>query len=76
MHTRFRPQPEELIKLFSREALVFASDYPQDFTGVNTDTGKGMSELRNYIETIRGLPLSEQSKEAVLGGTAARLLKL
>jgi predicted TIM-barrel fold metal-dependent hydrolase len=58
------------------ERLVFASDYPQDFTGVNTDTGKGMAELRNYIETIRGLPLSEPSKEAVLGGTAARLLKL
>jgi len=58
------------------ERLVFASDYPQDFTGVNTDTGKGMRELRNYIETIRGLPLSDISKEAVLGGTAARLLKL
>jgi len=58
------------------ERLVFASDYPQDFTGVNTDTGKGMTELRNYIETIRGLALSEQSKEAVLAGTAARLLKL
>ena len=58
------------------ERLVFASDYPQDFTGVNTDTGKGMTELRNYIETIRGLPLSEQSKETILGGTAARLLKL
>ena len=58
------------------ERLVFASDYPQDFTGVTTDTGKGMRELKNYIETIRGLPLSESSKEAVLGGTAARLLKL
>lgn len=58
------------------ERLVFASDYPQDFTGVNTDTGKGMRELKNYIETIRGLPLSETSKEAVLGGTAARLLRL
>lgn len=58
------------------ERLVFASDYPQDFTGVNTDTGKGMTELRNYIQTIRGLPLSEPIKDAVLGGTAARLLKL
>ena len=58
------------------ERLVFASDYPQDFTGVNTDTGKGMTELRNYIETIRKLPLGEQSKEDILGGTAARLLKL
>ena len=50
--------------------------YPQDFTGVNTDTGKGMRELKNYIETIRRLPLSETCKEAVLGGTAARLLGL
>ena len=58
------------------ERLVFASDYPQDFTGVNTDTGKGMTELRNYIETIRKLPLDQQSKEDILGGTAARLLKL
>ena len=26
-------------------AIGFASDYPQDFTGVNTDTGKGIEEL-------------------------------
>ena len=39
------------------ERLVFASDYPQDCTGVNTDTGKGMSELKNYTETIRNLQL-------------------
>lgn len=58
------------------ERLVFASDYPQDFTGVNTDTGKGMTELRNYIETIRGLALNKATKDAILGGTAARLLKL
>ncbi len=58
------------------ERLVFASDYPQDFTGVNTDTGKGMSELRSYIETIRGLAISDTSKEEILAGTAARLLKL
>src|SRR5262245_3618016 len=57
------------------ERLVFASDYPQDFTGVNTDTGKGMKELKQYVEAIRKLPLSEQSKEAMLGGTAATLLK-
>jgi aminocarboxymuconate-semialdehyde decarboxylase len=58
------------------ERLVFASDYPQDFTGVNTDTGKGMNELKNYIETIRNLPLDEKSKERMLGDTAAALLKL
>ena len=58
------------------ERLVFASDYPQDFTGVNTDTGKGMTELRNYVEAVRKLPLSAKSREDMLGGTAARLLKM
>jgi predicted TIM-barrel fold metal-dependent hydrolase len=58
------------------ERLLFASDYPQDFTGVNTDTGRGMDELKNYIEAIRKLPLDEQIKQDILGGTAARLLKL
>jgi len=54
------------------DRLVFASDYPQDFTGVNTDTGRGMSELKSYVETVRRLPLGEK----ILGGTAAALLKL
>ena len=58
------------------ERLVFASDYPQDFTGINTDTGKGIKELKNYIETIRNLPLDEKSKKKMLGDTAAALLKL
>ena len=58
------------------ERLVFASDYPQDFTGVNTDTGKGMQELRGYIDAIKGLDLKDQTIEAILGGTAAGLLKL
>ena len=58
------------------ERLVFASDYPQDFTGVNTDTGKGMSDLRNYIAAVNKLPLSAAEREDILSGTAARLLKL
>ena len=58
------------------ERLAFASDSPPDFTGVNTDTGKGMSELRNYVEAVHRLPLSEKHREDMLGGTAARLLKL
>lgn len=58
------------------ERLLFASDYPQDFTGVNTDTGKGMRELRGYVDAIRNLPLKQETVEAVLGGTAARLLKI
>lgn len=58
------------------QRLLFASDYPQDFTGVNTDTGRGMAELKNYIEAIRRLPLDEKTGDDVLAGTAARLLKL
>jgi aminocarboxymuconate-semialdehyde decarboxylase len=58
------------------ERLLFATDYPQDFTGVNTDTGKGMREIRNYITAIRELPLGERNKEQILGETATELLKL
>ena len=58
------------------ERLVFASDYPQDFTGVNTDTGKGMIALREYIDVVRHLEIKEELKEGILGGTAMRLLKL
>jgi hypothetical protein len=43
---------------------------------VNTDTGKGMSELKSYIETIRNLKLEISQKQAILGGTAAGLLKI
>ena len=60
----------------SADRLVFATDYPQDFTGVNTDTGKGMGAIKNYIAAIRGLPLPEKSKERILAGTAEELLKL
>jgi len=58
------------------ERLVFASDYPQDFTGVNTDTGKGMQELRKYIQAVGQLDFTSEVKEAILGETAARLLKI
>ncbi|MGH7826195.1 MAG: amidohydrolase family protein [Candidatus Binatia bacterium] len=58
------------------ERLIFASDYPQDFTGVNTDTGKGTRELRMYIDAVRDLDLTQDIKEAILGRTAAQLLKI
>lgn len=58
------------------EQLVFATDYPQDFTGALTNTGKGVRDIRKYIQDVRNLDLPEASKEAILGGTAARLLKL
>ncbi|MBI2357481.1 MAG: amidohydrolase family protein [Deltaproteobacteria bacterium] len=58
------------------ERLVFATDYPQDFTGACTDTGKGMGSIRDYIEAIRSLELAADIKDGILGNTAARLLKL
>ncbi len=57
------------------EQLVFATDYPQDFTGQLTDTGKGVEAIRTYVQDIRDLDLPAKAKEAMLGGTAARLLK-
>ncbi|MBI4525881.1 MAG: amidohydrolase family protein [Deltaproteobacteria bacterium] len=58
------------------ERLVFATDYPQDFTGVATDTGKGNKAMREYIAAVKDLNLKEEVKEGILGRTAARLLKI
>jgi len=58
------------------ERLVFASDYPQDFSGVNTDTGRGMKEIRAYIGAVNALHLKPDQKEAILSGTAKQLLKI
>lgn len=58
------------------ERLVFATDYPQDFTGVSTDSGKDMRAIREYISAVKSLDLSEEIKEGILGKTAAHLLKL
>lgn len=58
------------------ERLVFGTDYPQDFTGVNTDLGKGMGAIREYISALRSLDLQENLKEGILGKTATKLLKL
>jgi len=58
------------------DRLVFGTDYPQDFTGVNTDMGKGIDDIREYVDAVRGLDLREELKNDILGKTAARLLKL
>jgi aminocarboxymuconate-semialdehyde decarboxylase len=58
------------------ERLVFATDYPQDFTGACTDTGKGGEAIRDYIRAVKSLDLEEEIKDGILGSTAARLLKL
>ena len=58
------------------ERMVFATDYPQNFNNSDPKMGKSADGIRQYIETIRTLPLNAGVKNDMLGGTAARLLKL
>jgi predicted TIM-barrel fold metal-dependent hydrolase len=58
------------------DRLVFATDYPQDFTGATTQSGKTYTDIAKYIADIRSLDLPEGAADAILGGTAARLLHL
>jgi len=58
------------------ERLVFATDYPQNFNSSDPKRGRSVDGVREYIDDIRALPLSEKIKEDMLGGTAASLLKL
>jgi predicted TIM-barrel fold metal-dependent hydrolase len=59
----------------SPDRLVFATDYPQDFTGVSTTSGGKPPTVPDYIDTIRR-KLPPVAAEKVLGGTAIRLMKL
>lgn len=58
------------------ERMVFATDYPQNFNQSDPKQGKSIDGIREYIDEIRNLPLDREVKEDMLGGTAARLLKL
>jgi len=58
------------------ERIVFATDYPQDFTGATTQTGKSVKDIREYINLIEALELPKATKAGILGGTAAGLLGL
>lgn len=58
------------------DRLVFATDYPQDFTGATTQSGKTFLDIRAYIDDIRSLDLPAGASDAILGGTAATLLHL
>lgn len=58
------------------ERMVFATDYPQNFNSSDPKTGKSVDGIREYIEEIQNLPLDQSVKSDMLGGTAARLLKL
>ena len=59
--------PHRLLTYFPQlerlaDKVLFGSDYP------------GVPSLCGNIEAIRTLPLSEEAKEKILGGNAARLL--
>lgn len=46
------------------DKIVFGSDWP------------GVISIKENIETIRSLPLQQSTKEKILGGNAARILKI
>jgi aminocarboxymuconate-semialdehyde decarboxylase len=58
------------------ERLVFATDYPQNFNNSDPKQGKSVDGIKEYISEIRSLPLDKSSIDAMLGGTAAKLLKI
>jgi predicted TIM-barrel fold metal-dependent hydrolase len=58
------------------ERLVFATDYPQNFNNHDPSRGKNVDGVSEYIAEIRRLPLAGAVKEAMLGQTAAGLLKI
>jgi predicted TIM-barrel fold metal-dependent hydrolase len=58
------------------ERMVFATDYPQNFNQSDPKQGKSVDGVRDYIDEIRNLPLDAKVRDDMLGGTAARLLKI
>jgi predicted TIM-barrel fold metal-dependent hydrolase len=58
------------------ERMVFATDYPQNFNNDDPKVGKNVDGIRDYIAEIQTMPLDRKTKNDMLGGTAARLLKL
>lgn len=61
--------PQKLLEYFpelerNADKIVFGSDWP------------GVTSIKENIETIRSLPLQQPTKEKILGGNAARILKI
>lgn len=64
------------LEVIKPERLIFATDYPQNFNNSDPKQGKSIAGVAEYMDLIRHLPLTADSIEDMLGGTAARLLKL
>lgn len=64
------------LEVIKPERMVFATDYPQNFNNRDPKEGKNIDGVSEYIEEIRRLPLASSVKEDMLGGTAAKLLKI
>lgn len=58
------------------DRLVFATDYPQDFTGATTQSGKGPGAIRDYIALVGETAGSARDARAILGETAAALFHI
>ncbi len=58
------------------DRLVFATDYPQDFTGATTQSGKGVAAISDYIALVGEAAASAGEARAILGETAARLFHI
>lgn len=61
--------PQKLLDYFPElervaDKVIFGSDWP------------GMPHIKRNINIIRGLPLKEETKEKILGGNAARILRM
>jgi predicted TIM-barrel fold metal-dependent hydrolase len=64
------------LEVIHPERMVFATDYPQNFNASNPEQGKSIGGVNEYIDVIRRLPLPTSVTDDMLGGTAAKLLKL
>jgi predicted TIM-barrel fold metal-dependent hydrolase len=58
------------------EQMIFATDYPQNFNNSDPRHGQSVQGIKFYIEEVERLPLTPVVKQDMLGGTAAKLLKI
>jgi predicted TIM-barrel fold metal-dependent hydrolase len=58
------------------EQMIFATDYPQNFNNTDPRHGQSVQGIKSYIEEIERLPFAPAIKQGMLGGIAAKLLKI